>query len=444
MTLKVRRILSSIFILLFLLAAPAIVLYAAGYKLSKNGFFIQKTGMFIIDSSPRGAKIFLNGRAQKTPLSSFFNKNNFIITPAKIKNLLPGDYDLTLELNGYSSWQKKLTINPGSSTFAEDVYLFKNDLPTLIAPAKVGAISLSPSENQALILSDGQITFIDLSQETKKSSARTDSKGKNIVWSPDGQKVVVDNYLYNLNDLDSGLDLNKSVSGAFNFKWEDKTLYFRDKSSIYRLGNNEQAKKIADNIQFDDFLVKDDYLYLSRPKLEPTIEVIELALNKSVKTFNLPVASGLAFINPEQDLLNLYDSDHNNLYLIDPWASPYSPSTDTINNLKTAFWSGRDNLLYANDYEIWLFNQPTRSRTLVTRISDTINHAILHPGNKYIIYATNQTINAIELDERQKRNITELVKFDLIDSLILSPRGDIIYFTGKIGNQEGLYKFSIQ
>src|SRR3989344_4788562 len=98
MTLKVRRIISLIFILLFLTIAPAIVLYAAGFK---------------------------------------FNKNNFIVTPAKIKNLLPGEYNLSLELNGYSGWQKKLTIYPGSSTFAEDIYLFKNDLPVQIFPAKI-------------------------------------------------------------------------------------------------------------------------------------------------------------------------------------------------------------------------------------------------------------------------------------------------------------------
>ena len=88
--------LSLIFILLFLIIAPAIILYAAGFKLSKNGLAIQKTGMFIIDSNPRGAKIFINGQVQKKFINILFNKNRFITTPAKIKNLLPGEYDLSL------------------------------------------------------------------------------------------------------------------------------------------------------------------------------------------------------------------------------------------------------------------------------------------------------------------------------------------------------------
>src|SRR3989338_2513423 len=136
MTLKVRRMLSLIFILLFLIIAPAIILYAAGFKLSKNGLAIQKTGMFIIDSNPRGAKIFINGQ---------------------IKNLLPGEYDLSLELDGYWGWQKKLTVNPGTSTFVDNIYLFKNSLPVQILPANLESINLSAGDNRALILSADQL-----------------------------------------------------------------------------------------------------------------------------------------------------------------------------------------------------------------------------------------------------------------------------------------------
>jgi len=445
MTLKVRRILSSIFILLFLAVTPAIVLYAAGFKLGKNGLSIQRTGTFILDSEPRGAKILINGKTQKTLVSSLFNKNDFITTPAKIKGLLPGEYNLSIELNGYWSWQKKLTIYPGASTFAEDIYLFKNDLPTQIIPAKTESINFSPEKNQAMIAANGQITFFNLTDEARKSVSQVNFKGKNIAWSADGQKILIDNYLYDLNNLNSPANLAKLASSTFNYKWANNSLFFQNKTSIYQLDSGNALKKIAENVQFDDYQVKDGYLYLINKSglTADTLKVIDPASGEQIKSIALPGSADYSFINPEQSLINLYDNDHKILYLVDPFAA-YSPLVEIINNVKTTFWVNSDTLLYAGDYEIWLYDLKTKNKTLITRISDTINSAIMHPSKNYIIYSTDKTINIIELDERQKRNITELVKADSIGSLVLSPKGDIIYFSGKIGNQEGLYKLLIQ
>ena len=443
MTLRVRRILSFIFIVLFLSITPAIMLYAAGYRLGKNGFSVQRTGMFIIDSKPKGAKVFIDGDPQEAWSSSMFNKKNFISTPAKIKNLLPGEYNLKIELDGYWSWQKKLTVNPGASTFAENIYLFKNNLPAQIAPADIGSISLSPDKNQAVILSPDLITFLNLSDESKKTTERNNLTGKNIFWSEDQSKIIIDNYLYLLADLNSALDLKKLTPNSFNYKWSGNTLYYQDKNSIYQLSSSNLPKKIIGNKIFNDYLVKNNYLYLIiKSGSAVNLEVVDTATSQNLKNINLPAAPDYSFINPEQNLLNIYDKGHKILYLIDPM-SAYQPLAEIINNVKTTFWTDSDNLLYINDFEIWLYNLSTKNKILITRISDTINSAILHSSRDYIIYSTGQTINAIELDEREKRNITELIKFDSISSFILT-KDDIIYFSGKIGNSEGLYKFLIQ
>ncbi|MBI4779333.1 hypothetical protein HY797_02685 [Candidatus Falkowbacteria bacterium] len=443
MTLRVRRILSLIFIVLFISITPAIMLYAAGYRLNKNGFSVQRTGMFIIDSKPKGAKIFINERPQKTWSSLIFNKENSITTPAKIKNLLPGEYDLKLELGGYWSWEKKLTINPGSSTFAENIYLFKNDLPMQIAPSEINSVYLSPKKNQAVILSSDLITFLNLSDESQKSAKRNNLAGKNIFWSEDQNKIIIDNYLYNLADLNSAVDLKKITPNSFNYKWAGDTLYYQDKNSIYRLSISGLPEKIISNRIFNDYSAKNNYLYLIvKSGSTVNLEVIDAATGQNFKTINLPAAPSYSFINTEQNLLNLYDESHKILYLINP-ESAYQPLTEIVNNVKTSFWVDSANLIYANDFEIWLYNLETKSKTLITRISDEINNAILHQSKDYIIYSTKQTINAIELDEREKRNSTELIKFDSIGSFVLTGE-KIIFFSGKIGNSEGLYKFLIQ
>lgn len=443
MTLKVRRILSSIFIILFLTITPAIMLYAAGYRLGKNGLSIQRTGMFIIDSKPKGAKILIDDKLQKTWSISMFDESKDITTPAKIKNLLPGEYELKIEMDGYWSWQKKLTISPGASTFAENIYLFKNNLPIQVAPADMEYIHLSPNKNQAVILSDDLITFLNLTDESKKTTKLNNLTEKNILWSEDQNKIIIDNYLYNLADLNSVIDLKKITTNSFNYKWSGNNLYYQDKSSIYQLEPSNLAKKIVSNKIFNDYLIKNNYLYLIiKTNQTINLEVIDITKNQNIKSINLPASGNYSFINAEQNLLNLYDNNHKTLYLIDPM-SAYQPLAEIINNVKTTHWNDSNNLLYTNDFEIWLYNLGTKNKTLITRISDTINNAVLHSSKDYIIYSTEKTINTIELDERGKKNITELIKFDSINSFILI-NADTIYFPGKIGNSKGLYKFLIQ
>ncbi len=157
----------------------------------------------------------------------------------------------------------------------------------------------------------------------------------------------------------------------------------------------------------------------------------------------MPGSDNYYFINSTHSLLNLYDQDHQILYLIDPFSLFYSPLQETINNIKYTYWVNDNKLLYANDFEVWLFDLELNQKILLTRISQTIASIIWHPSNNYIIYSTDTTISTIELDEREKYNITEIIKLDKIAFPVLNQKGDTLYFYAKIGNQEGLYKLAI-
>ncbi len=444
MTLKLRRLLSIVFIFVFIAITPAIMLYAAGYRLSPNGLSVQRTGMFIIDSNPPGAKIIIDGQPQENWYSAIFNKNNFLTTPAKIKNLLPGEYNLKLELNGYWNWQKKLAVNPGTSTFAENIYLFKNELPLQLASADPKAITLSPKENSAVVFSENKIAFINLGDETEKSAAPAEFTGKNIAWSGGRDKAVIDKRLYSLSDLNSSVNLIKLFPNLSDYRWSGDALYARDKNSIYRINaETTAANKITSGQSFNDYLAKNGFLYLiSRTSQAASLKIINESSGQTIKEITLPSAD-YSFINSERALLNLYDNGNKILYLIDPSAA-YLPLVDVLSNVKITYWADEGNLLYANDFEIWLYSVESKNKTLITRISEVITGLILHQSIDYIIYSTDHSINAIELDEREKRNSTELVKFDSIGSLSSNSKGDVLYFSGKIGNAQGLYKFLIQ
>ncbi|MDO8592181.1 MAG: hypothetical protein Q7R92_00230 [bacterium] len=445
MTLKVRRILSLIFLVLFIALTPAIMFYAAGYRLGRSGFSVQRTGMFIIDSKPRGAKIFLDGRAQENFISSLFKRNNYFTTPAKIKNILPGEYSVEVKAGGYWSWQKKLTVYPGASTFAENIYLFKNDLPALIASAEIESISLAPDKSRILILSKKQIDFLNLADDSQISIEQNSLTGKNIAWAGGGRKIVIDNFLFDLSDVNSKINLGLIAPGGYDYKWSNNTLYWRDNTAIYRLDGDKAPEKIITNKKFSDYAVKDGYLFLiNKARPAASLEVFSLDGAALLKNISLPTLANYFFINPEQNLLNIYDQDHGILYLINPLAAHDSPFVETINDVKTACWTDSGGLLYANDFEIWLYDPAAKEKNLITRISNPIKQAILHPSKNYIIYATGNKLEVIELDNREKRSITELLKFDSIGLIALNPQGNTLYFSGRNGSSPGLYKLLIQ
>lgn len=464
MSLTTRRILYIFFIIAFLIIAPMTLFYAAGYKFSLKGVKLQKTGAFILDSEPRGAKIFINDKPQQTFLKKYMSdESGFSVTPAKIKGLLPGEYNLKLELDGYWPWQKKLTIYPGASTYAEDIYLFKKDLPILLAQGGISGATASPDKNKIAVSTNGQILILNLADEKQTKLAASSGGGAAFSWAPSGKKILFDTTVVNLENIKESetpginfADFIKTKNKIGGIKWDiasDDKLYYQDKNNINSFTLSTKTNQIIlEGQQFEDYLIKNNYLYfISRPQGgvftlggSANLNIFDIGSRQLIRTVDLPSSTDFYFINPNHKLLNLYDETHQILYLIDPFSSFYSPLRETINNIKYAYWVNDDKLLYANDFEVWLFDLSANKKTLLTRISQIITGVVWHPSNNYIIYCVENAVNAIELDERDKYNITEIIKLDKIAFPILSQAGDILYFYAKIGNREGLYKLNIQ
>lgn len=452
MSLFTRRILYVSFIIAFLTIAPMAIFYAAGYKFSLKGVKLQKTGAFILDSEPQGAKIFINNKPQQTFLKKYTtDENGFSKTPAKIKGLLPGEYNLKLELDGYRPWQKKLTVYPGASTYAEDVHLFKKDLPILLAQGEISGAAASPDKNKIAVSNNGQILILNLADEKQiKLAAASGSADMIFSWAPSGKKILADKTVFNIENAEESRDLTDFIKTEINkIKWDeasDDKLYYRDKNNINSFTLSTKANQIIlEGQQFEDYLIKDNYLYfISRLSGSANLNIFNIGSRQLIRTVDLPSSTNFYFINSNHKLLNLYDENHQILYLIDPFSSFYSPLRETINNVKYAYWANGDKLLYANDFEIWLFDLNANKKILLTRVSQIITEVIWHPSNNYIIYCAENAVNAIELDERDRYNITEIIKLDKISFPFLSQEGDVLYFYAKIGNREGLYKLNIQ
>ena len=97
MNLKKRFTLLGIVLCSFIVLAAVTITFSLGYRFDFKTRSFVATGTIVIASQPKGAAIFLNG--EKTDY----------VTPAIVRFLKPGDYDLELKKAGYTSWKKNFT-----------------------------------------------------------------------------------------------------------------------------------------------------------------------------------------------------------------------------------------------------------------------------------------------------------------------------------------------
>lgn len=364
----IRNILFILFLLLFLVMTPSIILYAFGYSLNLQYIRLEPTGALVVRTDPAGAKILINNQPRPTFLSSLINQNNFMVAPARVKNITPGDYDIKLTLDNYHSWQKKLTIGPGASVLLKDVRLFKDSQPQAIT---------------------------DLTGQSNDVTAWAQT----VTSTPAKHPPVTPAWLKN----------NKFI--------------------------------------LDDFYQGDWYLYLVGRSLggQSLVWVLQPDTFKILKMINLPINSSFEFVNPTSAYVNLWDKNNQNLYLLEhrlPLLTEYN-LTKVPNQYTAGVWVDNDLLLYHNDWEIWLWRKSANQATLLTRLGEKITQVAWHPSNHYILFSTNQTINVLELDNRDNYNTTQLLQAKQIKKFLLNSTGDAIYFYGQIDKQENFYKLDI-
>lgn len=96
----------------FFIISPIIILYTAGYRFNFETRRIQETGVITIEAKPKNAEVFLQGIKQQKSI------------PIRLPNRAPGFYDLSIEQEGYLSWNKTIEVESKQTTYATDIHLF--------------------------------------------------------------------------------------------------------------------------------------------------------------------------------------------------------------------------------------------------------------------------------------------------------------------------------
>ena len=112
-----------------------------------------------------------------------------------------------------------------------------------------------------------------------------------------------------------------------------------------------------------------------------------------------------------------------------------------LKNFQGGLWLQADKLLYHTDFEIYLFDLKQNTKTLMDRVGYPIKDLVWQAKNNYLIYATSENINSLDLSNH---NSTRLLAAENISSIFLDSKNNTLYFTATINQKSGLYKMIVQ
>jgi len=443
MSKKIRDYLFISFIVIFLVMTIGVSLYASGYKFNfswplKFNRLLQKTGMLVVATQPAGATIYLNDKPQKESVLKIW-KQDYRVTPTKLKNLLPGEYELRLEQAGYWPFKQKLRINSGETTFVEDINLFRENTPLMILASVENKLIISP-DNKYLYAA-GAKKIITLKTETSRSlNLNADTYG---VWLSDN-KLLAGGIIFD--PIKESGDLNyASLIGASATNWyfdaSGGQLYYQNNNSINRLGTNSKTTTLllsGDN--YLDYLPRPDNLFtLTKHNNQAQLNSYSQKNLQLISTWTLPANGEYSFVKDINIRLAVFDNKNKTLYLFNE--SDLSAGPIVIRNIKNWAVVNNQSLIYTNDFEIYVFNLANSRVDLITRLSEEINSIIWNDSGNYLIFSSPTTLNVLDF---KNRNATLLFRAEKIAFPALDTKNDNLYFWAKIGQQEGIYKMLMQ
>jgi len=433
--LALRRLVYIFFIIIFLVTVPLIILYTQGYRYNFKRGKVQKTGIFIISSIPKKADIYLNNQLIK-------NKQ----TPARIEKLLPADYEIKLAKTGYHDWTKKLQISKNATTFAEDVILWKNIFPTQLSSYPIINWLVSSDQKKVAFITDARKiisfdfdnhNFYDLYQASDYTNPQIlawSNTNKKILVKSNNQYLIIDTERYYIKPLKINND-NYSI-----VKWDlnnDNIIYALNSAGIWKIDLFTMNKKLIFPKNISDFIINHDTIYYF---YKDVVYKQKLNANINPEIIDGVKCSSCHFWDSDSNKLILFSPTLQELYIIDPELKNKTIKKEASN----ISWLNKNDFLFYNNWEIWIYSPDKKEPELITRIGAGITEALWHPIGRHIIFTSEDKIKIIELDNRELRNIIELYSGQNIHHLTIDDNGQNIYFSSMINQLEFISELNIK
>ncbi|MEJ0021294.1 MAG: PEGA domain-containing protein [Candidatus Doudnabacteria bacterium] len=419
MTLRNRFTLVIFGIILFLIITPALVLYARGFKIDWQNHKITKTGAMVIKTDPSNADVFLNDIKQAGQ------------TPSNIRFLLPGDYDVRIEKDGYQSWTKRLSVKEQYVTTInldrDFISLFLKK-PQLAQSWTAGSTSLSNTRDEIVFLNGEQVNVIntnngDLTNPGSISGIKLPALPQvPLIWQNSKAvfQAIEKRADWGLTDDQISQITRIETDGAHTSALIGPDLYVLDNTAPLLLEKNVLTFTLEnDNIWYltGNFLKRFNY---------STNQTATISTTAPIATSGQIIPAGnqiYAILNSSLFVLN------------DSFEKIYD-------NAAEAFWNADAKLLtFSNNNEILTYNPADQKTDLILRSAGQIKDPVLNWTDGYVFFENEKQVKAVELDGRDHRNIYTIAGLpDDQSSFTVSSDSRTLY----IFNSTQISKYGIQ
>ncbi len=429
-----RRILPWLYLAIFIIVAPLLILYTSGYRYNIKKAKIERNGTLIIDSNPKGASVIIDDHdtGEKTPIS--------------FQNMPPGWHTIRITKDGYHSWQKNLDVRPEQVSFANHVWLWRKTEPVLDLSGDVRRSQTNPSQDKiALLLRSASSTQFQLfipNTPWNMEPIRFPEPSVtplDIHWKEDGQAIFfasdhAEEKTWWSNVSQPQPSLESLPPG--NYRWSDADLInVRDRTILH---------------------LQPQTGTLTRELLEPTVVDKENGFTLQTSTGT----SGIIFRN------HLFWSQRFSLptghWRIAQSQKPYLLFRDqdqwlAVNTQKNneELYAGQANgddlrwlpkaktptALMMNQSELWLWPLG-ESPTLLWRQSEPLVQTVWHGSGSSIFVATQHEIFSLEINDQNGRLVTPLATFTRINDITLLDK--TLYVAGEKDGKQGLWSLEVE
>lgn len=451
MSLLLRRTIFYILISIFLVVAPILISYAAGFRYNFKQQRIVKTGALIIETMPETLSIQLNNTPRPEQ------------TPAKIMNLTPGEYNIHLSKDEYWTWNKTLSVESERITFAKDIILLRHTIPQLLAGGNIKDTALMPYDDVTLY----RIDSTSWSELWKITSGDSSLIWRSTVLAPRfdtltrGQNMLVrggrgEALVFSLQKSNTPVDLAtlmliKNPRVQLDPK-EPNVAYILENGNLQLVNTRTHVVSALDTNIADMVATNNRLILLTKENKNIKPQIISKQQGISTVLYTLPSGS-FELAEPNDNLLPIYNTKTRETFIIDTRASANAIDLSTTPEKITTtpgkaigFTRGGEELycIIASDNELWAYNSRTDTKELILRVSESMRNVTLIPQGQLILYTTDRIVRAVELDNRGTRSIWDLATFDKIEKTALSRDGLFMIIAGTYQGKPGLWKLALQ
>ncbi len=410
-------------IFFFAAIAPALVLYAQGWRFDTTRSTFVQTGALYINTNVRGGSAITDRGIRKNmaPFSS----------DALIRNLLPGQTRVRIEKNGYIPWEKDVRIE------SQQTLRFIN---TLLRPEKPTTVEGIPQLNETIVDFSVSPDGTKIALLTKTGLARIWDRTKAIfldidipdiptAWSDDGASALIQQKNRALRiSIAPDQTPPATIQGIQNVKFAGNDPLFVVGTIAQRNGatilasarynpdvNTFTLKEIARNISAATIsgkrIVFTDTGGTLWSILPDGNELLQLAASP------VPNPSDIALIAHSENERAVAAQDKNGtIWIFSFEEKGWKRAGD---NIHTAIFSpDADKLLMIAENELAVYfltethnpDHAAYSNELITRLSAPIQNAWWHHQNEHVLFTAAGELHMSELDGRGGRNDMLLAK----------------------------------